>query len=130
MAVSLTNLNDVIVSQTAIDQFVAHLCPMSAFSRSYSPDTARKGDTITVPLIANITATTAENAYESADSGAMTGVNLTLNVYRKSTVAITDTQWHDSSAVDISRFSYQLTASVARAFTDQVFSLEIGRAHV
>jgi hypothetical protein len=73
--------------------------------------------------IQNITATTAENAYESADSGGMYGVDLAITNYRKATVAISDSQWHSSSVADISRFSNQLSASVATAFTTQIFGL-------
>jgi hypothetical protein len=123
MPTTLTNLNDVLISQQALLEFVLQLAPLKAFSTSYDVTAALRGSTITVPIISNITATTAENQYESADSGTMTGRDLTLTNYRRATVSIKDSQWHNSSVADISRFSSQLSASVASAFTSQLFGL-------
>jgi len=123
MPTTLTNLNDVLISQQALQEFVLQLAPLKAFSTSYDVTAALRGATITVPIISNITATTAENQYESADSGTMTGRDLTLTNYRRATVSIKDSQWHNSSVADISRFSSQLSASVASAFTSQLFGL-------
>jgi hypothetical protein len=123
MAVTLTNLNDVLIGQTALDSFVAQLSPFRAFSTSYDTTAAMRGTTITVPLLANITATTAENSYESADGGSMTGVDLTLTNYRKASVGIKDSQFYGSSATDIQRFSRQLSAGVATSISSLLYGI-------
>jgi hypothetical protein len=122
MAITLTNLNDLLISQLALDSFVAELAPLKAFSTNFNVTAALRGDTIEVPLISNITATTAENAYESADSGAMTALTMPLNNYRKCTVGIKDSQFYNSSIADISRFGTQLAAGVATAFSSLILS--------
>jgi hypothetical protein len=121
MAVTLTNLNDILIGQNALDAFVAQLSPFRAFSTSYDVTAAQRGQTITVPLLANITATTAENSYESADSGSMSGIDLSMTNYRKASVGIKDSQFYGSSVADITRFSKQLSAGVATSISTLLY---------
>jgi hypothetical protein len=122
MAVTLSGLNDTLISQLALSAFVDQLAPLKAFSTSYSADAARRGQVISVPLIASVTATATENAYESADTGSATNRDLVMNVYRKCTAGIKDSQWWNSSFVQIESFSSMLAASVASSIQTLIFN--------
>ena len=123
MPVSLTSLNDDLISQVCIQSFTAHLAPLAAFSTSYSADAARRGTTITVPIVSNVSATTAYPAYETADTGTAVGRDLVLTNYYKSTCSVSDQQFHGSSFVDVEKFATQLGAAVSTAIQTQVFGL-------
>lgn len=122
MAATLTGLNDTLISQLALQSFTNTLAPLSKFSTSYTADAARRGTIISVPIVASITATTAENAYESADSGSASNADINLNQYRKSTVGITDRQFMGSSFADIEKFAVQQGKSVAVAISQALLT--------
>jgi hypothetical protein len=97
---SITGLNDDIISSSALKAFVDSLHPLNAFSVNYSAEAARKGDTISIPLISSITATTFDNSYEGADGDVtLTARDVSINRHFVSTVDFTDTQWSRSSAL-------------------------------
>jgi hypothetical protein len=122
MAATLTGLNDTLISQIALNAFTASLAPLSKFSTSYNTDAARRGTVISVPIVANITATTASEAYESADAGSASNADITLNQYRKATVGIKDSQFHGSSFADIEKFAFQQGKAVAVAISQALMT--------
>jgi hypothetical protein len=122
MAVTLTGLNDTLISQLALQAFTNTLAPFARFSTSYQADAARRGQVISVPLVANITATTAENSYESADSGSASNADINLSQYRKATVGIKDSQFYNSSFLSIEKFATQQGKSVAIAISQALMT--------
>jgi hypothetical protein len=78
---TLTNLNDTIISQNALQAFTEALAPLSVFSKSYSDETEKKGSAVIVPLFGNLAATTFNQDYE-VGGGSATGVTVNLNIHK------------------------------------------------
>jgi hypothetical protein len=100
------------------------MAPLSKFSTSYNTDAARRGTFITVPIVSNITATTAYPAYEVSDVNMGTanqnGVGISLQSYYKATVGVQDIQFHGSSFIDVEKFAFQQGKAVAKAVFQDV----------
>jgi hypothetical protein len=106
----------------ALQAFVDQLAPISVFSTSYDLNAQQRGQIVSVPLLGNVSATSAENSYEVADTAGVTGVNLSLSTYRKATISIKDSVWWNSSAISVEKFANQLSASVATAIQGLMFA--------
>lgn len=115
-------LNDDIISQKALEAFTAELAPLKAFSTDFSSDLAKKGDTVQVPLLSNITPSTTENDYET-DTGAAGVVEVALNRYQKATVGLTDRQFSESSAATLELYAVQQAKAVARAVLSDIWAI-------
>ena len=117
-------LNDDVISQKALEAFTSELAPLSAFSTDFSADLAKKGDTVQVPLLANLTASTTENDYET-DTGSAGVVEVALNRYQKVTVGLTDRQFSESSAATLELYAVQQAKAVARAVLADIWAIII-----
>ena len=126
MSVSLTSLNDNLISQLALQAFVAQMAPLAKFSSSYSADAARRGTVISVPIVSNITATSAYGSYESADSGTASAATVSITSYQKATIGVTDQQFHGSSFVDVEKFAFQQGKAIAKAVFQDVINGTVG----
>ena len=126
MSVSLTSLNDNLISQLALQAFVQTMAPLSRLSTSYSADAARRGTVISVPIVANITATSAYGNYESVDTGSSTAALVSITSYQKATIGVTDQQFHGSSFVDVEKFAFQQGKAVAKAVFQDVINGTVG----
>lgn len=123
MATTISStLSDEIISQKALQAFTAELAPLRAFSTSFSDEAAAKGAVVQVPLLANLSASTTENDYET-DTGSMGVVSVSLNRYQKCTVGITDRQWSESSAAVLEQFAVQQAKAVARAAIADIWAI-------
>lgn len=124
---SITGLNDDIISSAALKAFVDSLHPLSAFSVNYNAEAARKGETVSIPLISSITASTFNNTYEGADGDVtLTARDVTIDKHFLSTVDFTDTQWSRSSALTpqmLAEIGSEQGRAVAQAFIQSVWSL-------
>jgi len=125
MATVNASLSDSIITQRAIEAFVAELAPLRAFSTDFSDETAAKGATVNVPIPANITAGTTENAYETEDSATLGVATVPLTGYAKATVGITDKQFMNSSAARLEVFAVQQAKAVARKIITDAWALII-----
>lgn len=114
MATISASLSDQIITQKAIEAFVAELAPLRAFSTDFSGETAAKGAAIQVPIAANITAGNTENAYENEDNVGLNSVTVPLTSYAKATAGLTDKQFANSSAARLEIFAVQQAKAVAR----------------
>ena len=123
MSVALTALNDNLISQLALQALVSTMSPLKNFSTSYTADAARRGTVISVPIVANIVATSAYPNYESADQGSASSALVSLSSYAKSTVGVTDQQFMGSSFVDVEKFAFQQGKAVAKYVFQDVCSL-------
>jgi len=116
-------LNDDIITTKAIEAFVAELAPLRAFSTDFSDETAAKGAAVQVPIPANITAGTNENAYETEDSATLGVATVPLTSYAKATVGLTDKQFANSSAARLEVFAVQQAKAVARKIIVDAWAL-------
>jgi hypothetical protein len=96
MATINSALNDKLIAQAALESFTADLEPLSIFTTSYSNEVVRRGASVEVPLIANLTATTFADSYE-ADGGTMNKVTINVDTHRIVTVSLSDTDYSKSS---------------------------------
>lgn len=129
MAATISStLSDEIISQKALQAFTAELAPLRAFSTSFSDEAAAKGAIVQVPLLANLSASTTENDYET-DTGSMGVVSVPLDRYQKCTVGITDRQWSESSAAVLEQFASQQAKAVARAAIVDIFAIILNAAY-
>ena len=127
MATINTALNDKLLAQTALEAFTADLEPLSVFTTSYSSEVVRRGSTVEVPLIANLTATTFADSYES-DGGTMNNISISVDTHKIVTVSLSDTEYSKSSVAEISRFASQQGKALAQAVLESVYSLFVTTA--
>lgn len=123
MATVNAALNDDIITTKAIEAFVSELAPLRAFSTDFSSETEKVGATVQVPIPANITAGTTQNAYETEDSGALGVASVALSGYAKATVGITDAQFANSPAARLELFAVQQAKAVARKIISDAWAL-------
>lgn len=116
-----TNLNNEIFAQASLEAFVKTLLPLNAFSRNYAPTPVQKGDTVLVPLIAALTATTFSTY--AITGGEKTVVTVTINRHKVVPVAQTDLQAANSSEASLIDFAHQQGSSLAICVMQDIFSL-------
>lgn len=128
MATSIsTNLNDKLIAQTALESFVADMEGLALFTTSYSAEVVRRGATVEVPLVANLTATTFDNDY-TADGGTLSNVSVSINNHKIVSVSISDTEYSKSSVAEVTKFSTQAGKALAQAVLESVYSLFVTTA--
>ena len=127
MATINSALNDKLLAQTALEAFTADLLPLSVFTTSYSNEVVRRGATVEVPLIANLTATTFDNSYEST-GGTMNNVSISVDKHQIVTVSLSDTEYSKSSVAEITKFATQQGKALAQAVLTSVFNLFVTTA--
>lgn len=118
---TITNLNDDIIAQVALNQFTQRLAPLGAFSVSYSADAARRGDRVSIPLVSAITATTTATVNYGAGGGTLTAAEAVIDQHVISTVSLTDTQVANSSAANFETFARQQAGAVAAKAMQTIF---------
>lgn len=118
---TLTNVNDKIIAQRALEGFTEYLHPMNLFSTSFSDETSKKGDTIVVPLVGTLTATTFNQDYQ-VGGGTLTAVTISLGVHKIVPLSLTDVQFANSSVAQLEKWGFQAGQALASAITSHVFS--------
>ena len=127
MATIASALNDKLLAQTALEAFTADLLPLSVFTTSYSNEVVRRGATVEVPLIANLTATTFDNDY-GGTGGTMNNVSISVDKHQIVTVSLSDTEYSKSSVAEITKFATQQGKALAQAVLTSVFNLFVTTA--
>ena len=127
MATIASSLNDKLLAQTALEAFTADLMPLSVLTTSYSNEVVRRGATVEVPLIANLTATTFDNSYEST-GGTMNNVSISVDKHQIVTVSLSDTEYSKSSIAEIQKFAVQQGRALAQAVLTSVLNLFVTTA--
>lgn len=118
---TLTNVNDKIIAQRALEGFTEYLHPMNLFSTSFSDETKQKGDTIIVPLVGTLSATTFNQDYQ-VGGGTLTAVTISLGVHKIVPLSLTDVQFANSSVAQLEKWGFQAGEALATAITQHVFS--------
>jgi len=121
MATINSALNDKLIAQAALESFTADLEPLSIFTTSYSNEVVRRGASVEVPLIANLTATTFADSYE-ADGGTMNKVTINVDTHRIVTVSLSDTEYSKSSVAEITKFAVQQGKALAQSILTTVYN--------
>ena len=116
-----TNLNNEIFAQAALEAFVAQLLPFNAFSTNFAPTPVQKGDTVLVPLIAALTATTF-SAY-NVTGGEKSVVTVTIDKHKHIAVGQSDLQAANSSEASLISFARQQGSALAICVLQDVFTL-------
>lgn len=124
MATTYSNLNDTIIAEEGLTAFIEEIAPLMAFSTSFGKDAQRKGEGVTVPVVAGITASTTENDYETS-GGSAAGTLVTLNSYAKSTVGLTDNEFTKSSSSDLRRFAVAQSQAIAKKILTDAWGLVV-----
>lgn len=117
-----TNFNNEIFAQNALNGFVAELLPLEAFSTNFSPDAVAKGDTVLVPLIGALTATTFGGSYATS-GGSMSAITVTINRHKVVQIGQDDLTAANSSMASLEKFAYQQGAALAIAVLQDIFTL-------
>jgi hypothetical protein len=117
-----TNLTDINFAEKALQGFVATLLPLNAFSTNFEPTPVPPGNTVIVPLIGAVTATTFGGAYNVC-GGTMTGITVTINRHKVVQIGQSDLTAASSSVANLDRFAFQQGAGLAIAVLQDVFTL-------
>jgi hypothetical protein len=119
---TLTNVNDKIIAQRALQGLVDFLAPLSAFSTSYSDEAKNKGDTVVVPLVGTLSATTFNQNYE-VGGGTLTAVTVSINQHKIVPLSLTDVQYANSSVAQIEAWGYQAGQALGNQIIGSVWTL-------
>ena len=84
-----TNLDNEIFANSALQAFVKTLAPLAAFSRNFSAAPVQKGNTVLVPLIAALTATTFGGSY-AVCGGTKTVVTISIKAFLTKDASLLD----------------------------------------
>lgn len=117
-----TNFDDEIFSQSALEGFTATLVPLSAFSTNYEPAGMPKGNTVLVPLIGALTATTFGGTYATTN-GSLSAITITINRHKVIGVGQSDLDAAGSSIAQLERFGFQQGQALAIAVLQDIASL-------
>lgn len=119
---TLTNVNDKIIAQKALQGLCDFLSPLSAFSTSFSEETSNKGDTVIVPLVGTLSATTFNQNYE-VGGGTLTAVTVSINQHKIVPLSLTDVQFANSSVAQIEKWGYQAGQALGNQIISSVWTL-------
>lgn len=117
-----TNFNDEIFAQSALEGFTKTLAPFNLFSTNFSPASATRGDTVLVPLIASVTATTFNGSY-AVCGGSLSAVTVTINRHKHAYVGQDDLTAANSSIAQLERFAFQQGAGLATLVMQDILTL-------
>lgn len=127
MATINVNLNDKLIAASALESFVADMEGLSLFTTNYSAEVVRRGATVEVPLVANLSATTFNQDY-ALTNGQLDRVSISIDQHKIVGVSISDTEYSKSSVADVTKFSYQAGKALAQAVLESVYSLFVTTA--
>jgi len=119
---TLTNLDNEIFAQAALEGFSAALLPFASFSTNFSADAVAKGDTVLVPLIGALTATTFGGSY-AVSGGTASAITISINRHKHVPISNTDLTAASSSVANLEKFAFQQGQALGLAVVQDVFSL-------
>jgi hypothetical protein len=117
-----TNFDDEIFAQGVLEGYTATLVPLAAFSTNWEPSPVPKGNTVLVPLIGSLTATTFGGSYATTN-GSLSAITVTINRHKVIGVGQSDLDAAGSSLAQLERFSFQQGQALAIAVLQDIASL-------
>ena len=118
----LTNLDNEIFAQKALEGFVATLIPLGSFSNNYSAEAYEKGQNVLVPLVGSLTATTFGGAY-NISGGSQTVITVPINRHKHVPVGQDDLTAASSSRANLEVYGYQAGAALGLAVFQDIWTL-------
>lgn len=118
---TLTNLDNEIFAQAALEGFVASLIPFASFSTNFSPDASVKGNDVLVPVIGGLTATTF-SAYNIC-GGTQSVITVSMTKHKHVSVGQNDLTAASSSKATLSAYGFQAGAALGTLVFADVMSL-------
>lgn len=120
---TLTNLDEEIFINAALQGFVATLVPLEAFSTNLSDEiVSRHGDTVLVPLIGTLVATTFGGAY-NVSGGTASVITVSINKHKHVPVSETDLTAASTSVTSLEDQGYQAGAALGLMVFQEIMSL-------
>lgn len=117
-----TNFDDEIFSNAVLEGYTSTLVPISSFSTDFAPDPMPPGNTILVPLIGGLTATTFGGSYATTN-GSMSAITVTINRHKFIGVGQSDLEAANSSMAKLEKFGFQQGQALAIAVLQDIASL-------
>ena len=124
-----TTFNDTLFGQTAFQQLVDILTPLSAFSTNITSEVTSPGSAVVVPLFGNLTTTTFSQAANSGNpyeqtGGAITAITVTLDKRKITPIDMTLQQLAESSSIGrMDQWANQLGKSMAQSVLTDIWSV-------
>ena len=105
MANTLTNLQDIRISQAFLDAFRAALQPLRAFSTDFSAEFLERGKTVNVPVVGNALPTSSDFAgsYSQNADRTVTTIPVMCNRHKVRSFHLTDKEAAESSFIRLER---------------------------
>jgi len=119
-----SDLQNNIISQSALEQFTSILAPINAFSTSFSDEASARGNKVTILNLSNTSSATdfsPATGYTSQDTS-FGETQIELNKHKFVTWHITDKQRSESSSIELERFGYQKGGELAKAVFQDICS--------
>lgn len=116
-----TNLDNEIFAQNSLEGFVNTLLPFMAYSTNFSPAPGEKGNSVLVPLIGSLTATTF-SSYNIC-GGTQSVVTVTIDKHKHIPIGQNDLTAASSSRAKLESFAYQAGAALGLLVFQDVMSL-------
>ena len=117
-----TNLQNNIISQSALEAFTSRLAPVQAFSTSFNDEAAQRGKTISITTLSNTSSAANFSGTYSSQDTTYGATQITLEKHKFVSWHITDTERSESSAVELQRFGYQKGGDLAKAVFEDILS--------
>ena len=115
MANVFSTINTEYLGNLILDEFVQTLYPLKAFTVSATSTPAFRGDVVKVLTMATASvALDYTNAYTMQQGGA-TGVDVTLNKHKYTSVELFDSEWRDSGLLETEHFARSKGAALAKS---------------
>lgn len=119
-----TNLNIPRIGDKMLEGFVKELAALSAFSTRYEPSPAGKhqGNSLLVPLIGSLSATTFNNNY-AISGGTKSVVTVTIDKHRIVHIGQSDLDALNNSDARLDAFFFQAGAALGQSVVEDVLTL-------
>lgn len=117
-----TNFDDEIFAQGALEGYTATLFPLSAMSIDWEPSPVPAGDTVLVPLIGTLTATTFGGSYEVC-GGSLSAITVTINKHKHVPIGQSDLTAASSSMAKLEKFGFQQGVALATLVLQDICTL-------
>lgn len=124
MANTLTDVQDLRIADKFLEAFVAELTALRAFSTDFTPEFAKRGKTVNVPVIgaANASYDFAGSYSANADSDVQ-GIPVVLDRHKVQSLHLTDKEVSESSWVSMERLAISKARQLAQDVLTDIWSL-------
>jgi len=125
MANTLTNLQDIRISQAFLEAFRAALQPLRAFSTDFSAEFLERGKTVNVPVVGNALPTSSdfEGSYSKNADRTVNTIPVVCNRHKVRSFHLTDTEASESSFIKLDRLASSEAKQLAQDVLQDIFSV-------